>query len=83
MRAGQGGGEPKKCAPDIGKAILLTDAVVVIDYYRDSLYAYPDTHGGENGVNVVCIVRGWFGAAGGKEAKGVPDIDQAILTWDI
>lgn len=30
--AGRGGGEPK-CAPDIGKPILLADAVVIIDYY--------------------------------------------------
>lgn len=41
-RPGRGGEPKKKCAPDIGKAILLfwTDAVVVIDYYRD-LYTLP------------------------------------------
>lgn len=33
--AGPGRGEPK-CAPDIGKPILLADAVVIIDYYLDN-----------------------------------------------
>lgn len=35
LMQGRGGGEPK-CAPDIGKPILLADAVVIIDYYLDN-----------------------------------------------
>lgn len=31
LMQGRGGGEPK-CAPDIGKPILLADAVTIIDY---------------------------------------------------
>lgn len=39
--AGPGRAEPK-CAPDIGKPILLADAVVIIDYYLDSLHRRAD-----------------------------------------
>lgn len=70
---GRGGGEPK-CAPDIGKPILLADAVVIIDYYLDNAVSAQEGRsgpnqarldGGRTGANMKTFSDGTSGEEGG------------------
>lgn len=65
----QGGGEPK--TPDIGKAILLADAVVIIDDNRD--YGTLRTHLERTQEKEGDVRVGYVRALGGlKKRKGGP-----------